>query len=167
MINWEYRPSEIANLLNPAFCGVILRDFIKAYQEESGEGVPYELLFLLFPIVLHTTSRERLPNSVRTHMHVWLQDVPEVRIGFSNRAKELVPFTKETLSFLLQRKYIEIDDSGKFISLNKRYRIALSRLNSDTNNYIQEFKNRSVLVGKWFARSGTSSTIYTMWGISP
>ncbi|PEO46716.1 hypothetical protein CN563_13160 [Bacillus sp. AFS026049] len=167
MINWDYRPSEVANLLNPAFCGIILRDFIRAYKEESGDGVPYELLFLLLPIVLHSNSRINLPNSVRTHMHVWLQNVPEVRIGFSKRVKELVPFTKESISFLLQKGYLEIDEDGKVLPKNKRYRISLSRMNRDTNSYIQDYKNKSELVGKWFARTGSSSTIYTMWGIRP
>ena len=32
---WEDRTAIVANLLNPAFCGEILRRFIKAYNDKS------------------------------------------------------------------------------------------------------------------------------------
>ncbi|WP_414577239.1 three component ABC system middle component [Anabaena sp. CCY 9402-a] len=60
MQSWEQRPLEYANLLNPAFCSIILHNAIKGYQNEKKQGMPYPLLFLLLPLVLHNSTRNAL-----------------------------------------------------------------------------------------------------------
>ena len=37
---WEHRPTEEANLFNPAFVGSLIYEFIKAYQKSRSEGAP-------------------------------------------------------------------------------------------------------------------------------
>lgn len=167
MINWGSRPVEIANLLNPAFCGFLIREFLKGYEEKKGEGMPYELVFLLLPIVLHKHTRNLLPRSISTFMHVWLQSNPEIRIGFSKRTKDLIPFTKEAILFMIKRDLITTDENGRLYSSNKPYNKSLLRLDEDIRIYLREYQSKAKLIGKWFAVTGTSSTIYTMWGISP
>jgi len=99
MKSWHARPTEVANLLNPAFCGYLLMEYVKQYEVETGTGVPFELMFLLLPVVLHKPTRECLPSSTRTHFPVWLQRHPEIRIDFANRVKDLIEITKESIFF--------------------------------------------------------------------
>lgn len=80
MDSWEKRSPEVANLLNPAFCAVILYATVAEYQKKAKSGVPFPLLYLLLPIVLHQGTRSRI-NS-KTNMVVWLQRNPDVLIVF-------------------------------------------------------------------------------------
>ncbi|WP_214626132.1 three component ABC system middle component [Paenibacillus agaridevorans] len=159
MKNWYQRPTEVANLLNPAFCGYLLKEYVKSYEGETGSGVPYELIFLLLPIVLHRHTREQLPSSVRTHMQAWLQSNPELRIGFAHRVNEMINITRETMMFLINKGYISISN-GCILATDKRYK------RYQIDEAIKEYANKSKFVGRWFSTS-SSSTIYTMWGICP
>jgi ABC-3C biological conflict system middle component len=59
---WNKRPAETANLLNPAFVGVLLRKAIDGYTAESEAGMPFELIFLVLPLSLHPPTAARLPS---------------------------------------------------------------------------------------------------------
>lgn len=163
MIEWQSRPIEVANLLNPAFCGVILQEFVKEYNQQTSTGVNYELIILVLPIILHKYTRDLIPHTSRTKMHIWLQEHPEVRMDFAKRVKELIPFTNESISFLLIRDLLAINDEGKFVRTTRRNRKPVTSLPTDLAVFIQKAK----LVAKWFSQNSSSATIYTMWGIRP
>ncbi|KOP70272.1 hypothetical protein AMS59_20845 [Lysinibacillus sp. FJAT-14745] len=169
MNSWENRPVEIANLINPAFCGFLIYEFIKGHEEkvDSEVGTPYELFFLMLPIILHKPTKLVLPRSVSTYMHVWLQEKPEVRVGFALRAKELVPFTKEAIHFLMKREIITVNENGNFKISGKIKPSVINSLENDSKMYLSDYQNKAKMLGRWFAVTGTSSTIYTMWGVSP
>ena len=99
---WSERAQEIAFLLNPAFCGRILYSTIKTYANNSHRALPFPLIYLVLPLVLHKSTREKI-NS-RTQLLVWIQKYPELLIDFPQRARDLVPITNETLEFLADRK---------------------------------------------------------------
>ncbi|QAY66368.1 three component ABC system middle component [Paenibacillus protaetiae] len=159
MRNWHQRPTEVANLLNPAFCGYILREYVKSYENETGSGVPFELMFLLLPIVLHRHTRDQLPSTIRTHLQAWLQSNPEIRIGFANRVNDLIIITREAMIFLINKGYLS-ESNGVFLATDKRYK------RFPIDDEIKEFVNKSKFIGRWFS-SSSSTTIYTMWGICP
>ena len=114
MRSWQERPIEYANLLNPAFCSILLQKAIRGYQKQKQQDMPYPLIFLVLPIILHSSTRQVLPRDTRTKLHIWLQRQPEVRAGFSDRAKNLVPYAKEALIFGMQTGIIDISASGQF-----------------------------------------------------
>lgn len=163
MIPWEQRPIEIANLLNPAFCGEVLRRCINTYQETASIPFPYPLIFLVLPIVLHRRTRERISPRQRQSLHVWLQSHPDVKINFAERAKELIPITREALLFLLQVGTLTVDEQANFSI------IPYKKVTIEGNNEgeIADCYRKAELVGRWFARAGNATTIYTMWGVKP
>lgn len=110
MIPWSKRTPEIANLLNPSFCAILLYSAIFEYQKKAKNNMPFSLLYLVMPIVLHKNTRNRV-NS-RENMVVWLQRNPDVLIGFADRAKSLIGFTNEAIEFLLFQGNCEIIDGG-------------------------------------------------------
>ena len=94
-------------------------------------------------------------------MHVWLQDHQNVRIGFAERAKNIVPVTKEAIAFLLQMNAIAVDD---------RAGVRLTRYvarNVPVSQEITDCYKKADIVGRWFARAGAPAAIYTMWGVRP
>ncbi|NOU75502.1 hypothetical protein GC098_29705 [Paenibacillus sp. LMG 31458] len=159
MNTWLQRPTEVANLLNPAFCGMLLKEFVKSYENETGSGVPLELMFLLLPIVLHSSTREQLPSTVRTQLQPWLQSCPDVRIGFAHRVNEMIPFTRESMIFLMNKGYLE-QVNGCFKTNTKRY------IRQTIPDEINEIIKKCRFLGRWLSNS-SSSTIFTLWGIRP
>ncbi len=164
MIPWEKRSVEIASLLNPAFCGEVLRLCVKEYQYVAARPLPYPLIFLVLPIILHSNTRRSIPSSSRTQLHVWLQSHQEARVGFAERMRQLVPITKETLMFLLQLEVFLIDEEDAGLSVTA---YKLRNISEQDEEEIADCYKKAKIIGRWFARSGTPATIYSVWGVKP
>jgi hypothetical protein len=162
MNRWENRPIEVANLLNPAFCGEILVRVVSEYQRTSGKPFPYALAFLVLPIVLHKRTREQIPMPARVQLHAWLQQHQDVRVGFADRTKQMVPITNESMLFLLQLSQLSIDQQGHLIA-----RIQRRIPQIQTSLEIDDCYRKARIVGRWFARAGASENVFTMWGVKP
>lgn len=163
MIPWKERPTEVANLLNPAFLAVLIRDSVKDYRNKCGNEMSYSLPFIVLPIVLHRSTREKLPSSTRTALHTWFERKPDVRIGFSSRAKRLSAYVREGLLFGLQREIFRISESGKLTDTNKR----LGTLPGPESADHQQCRKQAKFLGRWFAKLDDPETIYTLWGVRP
>ncbi len=162
MKNWENRATEIAYLLNPAFCGRIIYHAIKTYQQESKRPMPFPLVYLILPMVLHRKTRERIKSI--TQMQIWIQRNPEMLIGFADRAQSMVPITNEAVEFLMQSGIVTLTNNAE-LELSKLFK-ALSTTKY-TNDEIKECISKSSSVAKWFAKAGTVETIYVSWGVRP
>ena len=161
MKSWFERSPEVSYLLNPAFCARILYGAIVSYKKECKRDFPFLLSYLVLPIVLHKDTRQRI--KIVTHMQVWLQRNPELLIGYSQRAKSLVPITSEAIEFLLQYGIATFNgDSITIICPAKP-----SKLKNISDEEMKECFQRSEAVGKWFARNGTVENIYQSWGVRP
>ncbi len=160
---WEERPREFATLLNPAFCALLLREAISGYYKEANRGMPYPLVLIVLPIVLHKGTREALPGTTRTMLHVWLQSNPAARISFAPRVRQLVPYTREALIFGIQNRVLALDDNGQLVRGQQRLR------NPDWERDAEPAlcRQRAGFIGRWFAQAGEATTIFAMWGIRP
>lgn len=164
-IAWAERPTEVANLLNPAFTGAALRMAVSGYFREANMGMPFELAFLVFPIALHEATRSRLPRAVSTLLHTWLQENRDVVVQFPERTRSLVPFTKEAIVFACQRGVLTVNDNGSLHAGNAPLKkVASYKTVSDD---IKKTLNRAEFVGRWLALSGTPMTIFTLLGVRP
>lgn len=163
MITWENRPIEVANLFNPAFCGEIIRVCIKSYAQETNKPFPYLLAFLILPILLYENTRMSINARSYTQLHVWIQDHPHLRINFAERVRELTSITQESLSFLFQIGALNLDNEGNLAIVKYRKKT----VNSQQISPIKDFYDKAEVLGKWFARAGSMTTIYVMWGIQP
>ncbi len=161
MIQWERRPVEIANLLNPAFCGQVLRVCIRAYAEEASAPLPYPLVFLLLPVVLHTQTRDRLTPRQR-QLHTWLQENEDLKIGFAERTRQIIPITLESITFLLQLRTIAVDEQAGLQVLPYRRRA----ISEQEQGEIADCYRKAGVIGRLFARAGTAPTIYALWGVT-
>jgi hypothetical protein len=158
---WNKRVPEIAYLLNPAFCSSIIYHVILEYQKRAKREFPFTLVYLILPIVLHKSTRERITS--RTNMVVWIQKYPDVLVGFPRRAKSLVPFSNEAVEFLLQLNILEIVHGE--LSVVKT--ISKTKIKAITDQEILECYNKAEHVGRWFAQMGAEENIYAVWGVKP
>jgi hypothetical protein len=158
---WEDRPSIIGNLLNPAFCSEIIRAASKTYSTESKRPMPYALIFLILPFILHKPTRDCYPKSARTHFYAWLESNSYVKINIDERIKSLVPFTKEAIMFLVSRQLIEIDETGGVLTS----KFIEKRVFEEDD--LKDIILKSRLLGKLLARSGSVISTYAILGIKP
>ena len=89
MRSWSNRLAlEEANHFNPAYCGALTYEFVRAYQNAKKVPVPFALVFCALPIALHPATRNRLPMRITTKLFPWLEGNADALVGFSDRAKK-------------------------------------------------------------------------------
>lgn len=152
-------------LLNPSFCSALLWHSAQGHGEHRGAGLPFGLAFLVLPLVLHRRTRESLPRSVATSFATWLGEHPLIRIQYAERARKLVPFTREALLFGCMGSLIEIDQ-GRIVAkaAMKRRMPAMLR---GTSAEVRSCANKATFVGRWFALSGEETTTMALLGVRP
>jgi hypothetical protein len=60
---WELRPREEANLLNPVFVALSMSRVAAGHQETIARGMPWALVFIALPAVLHQETSTRSPQA--------------------------------------------------------------------------------------------------------
>jgi hypothetical protein len=132
------------------------------YEEDILQPFPFPLVYLILPIVLHTKTRGTIASEKQ--LHVWLQAHEEVKIGFADRTRQLIPVTKEAIAFLLQVNAIICDDQARLSTVHyRRQHVPQSQREGE----IESCYKAAVVIGRWFARVGSVTTIYALWGVKP
>ena len=162
---WDERPQDVSHLLNPSFVGLLLYRAAVGFKRETQHGVPIELLVLVPSFVIHPATRQRLPKTIVTTLPTWLQDERDVIVRFGERTRNLMPYSREAMLWLLAHKLLLVDDEG-------RMDIGEGRVRGVTNyqkigDEIEGMYKRAEFVGRWLAHSGTPTTIYALLGIRP
>jgi hypothetical protein len=158
----QKRTFEVFNLFNPAFCGLVIAAVIEAYEDESDRPFPFPVVYLILPVLLSKELRDSLPTAIRQPMHTWIQKNPKVRVGFPDRCRDLLSISHEAVTFLLQTKRITLTNKCEVSIGNK-----LRTKQADVSEEILQILKKAALLGKWFASSGSPSTIFTIWGVRP
>jgi len=162
---WIQRSIEEANLLNPAFCCVVLNASFVGYVSIYKMGIPYPLVFMVLPIVLHKPTRERLPRSTRTSLAAWIQENAETKVLYAERLMALKPHTREAIRFGLFYNWLVFEHNGQIhTNFNNS---SVTRITHKMNNEARECVMRAKFVGKWLASAGSVQTVMALWGIRP
>lgn len=164
-MEWRHRPDEEAYLLNPAFLATLLHVSARAFRGVDNEPMPLLLAYLAMPVVLHKPTRDSLPGRTTASLVGWLDDHPEARLLFAERAASLVPFVREGLGFGVAHRVLNVD-SGLFLEPGPLSRGGQTQLFNDSADFASCFKAAGVM-GKWMARSGSVPTQMALWGVKP
>lgn len=162
MKKWTERPTEVAYLLNPAFCGRMLYGAIRAYSEEAQRDFPFPLVYLVLPLLLHKATRQSI--SSRTQFLIWQQQNEHRLVHFAERTRQLVKITNEAIEFLLQTGYILVNESGELAAVPTKRALNKTKFADDE---VKECVNKSEHIARWFARAGKVETIYIGLGVRP
>ncbi len=160
---WEDRTAMLANLLNPAFCGEILRRFIKSYNDNCENQTSFLLCFIVLPFVLHKETREQLPKSTNTHLLTWIDSKDALFIDFPNRVRDLKPYTKEALIFLLNQQAINFIEEYKIevVAFRKK------KFNGEDTEEAEEIFKKAEFLGKWLTKADDIKTLFSFLRITP
>lgn len=162
MKSWIERPIEVRNLFNPAFCGLLLHRAMKEYQTNDKKGMPYSLCLLVLPLVLPAHSRNVLLNNSRSSILKTITSHPELIVDFADRTRHMIPCTLEALGLLFMHKSFVVREDGR---LPCKRGVAFGEFegSEETSECLEAAK----LVGRHFARTNDSATIYVTLGIRP
>jgi hypothetical protein len=162
--NWDKRSIFTSNLLNPAFCGEVIRKNIVQYCKDSGkEGLPFSLAFFILPIILHKQTRNLLPKTKRTKLHEWLTNNEELKLIIVPRIKYLTPYTRESLLFLYGHGIIEFNTEGEIVPVITRSK----KFHKDYTEEIADIFNYAGKLGTWINTFPSEKITYTFFGIKP
>lgn len=165
MSAWSQRSLEEKNLLNPAFSSILIWKAAYAYKKSIGSPLPFELCFLILPIILHKWLRENLPRDHRTSFTVWLETIETAKIIVSERAPELVPYTREALLFSSKYKFVSVAGDG--ISADESWRNSVDTLLKAQTGEVKDCAKRAEFLAVWFAKTGNTKTIMSLLGVKP
>lgn len=156
------RTPENRTLLNPAFCGEILRNTIKEYENHDSKGLPFTLVFFVLPIILHNDSFKKIRYSTQGQFFSWLDNQVAQTIDLEERIMFLKETTLESIAFLSFFNAVEIKD-GRLKTINFDFSI-----NSQNYSlYMKRYHEIAIQMGRWLSETDSISTIYMMLGVSP
>lgn len=169
MTEWQDRTIEQRNLLNPAFCAVVLWQVARGYQAEAETvtdattALPIELAFVGASFVLRGQTRRQLPGTVRTSLAIWIQDHPLERSAVAKGVGILRPYVREALLFGAQRGALLIAGSrvASEPDTAKRVNSYLKQSSAD----VRDCARQAHFVGRWLHKGGTRSTVMAMLGV--
>ncbi len=167
---WEDRTIEERNLLNPAFCAVILWFLAKGYNTEANalsepqNQMPITLAFVGSSFVLRGQTRRVLPTTTRTSLPGWVTDHPLQRSAVAKGVEVLRPFVREAIMVGTQQGLLDLAGGPTLIAdINAKRRI--NKYLQQATHDVQECASRAEFVGRWLAKSGTPSTVLSLLGM--
>lgn len=163
---WADRAREEANLLNPAFLAQLVERLATGHRERSAAGLPWPLVYLALPVVLHKPTRDALPANVNTSMAAWTRGHPLLVGSFAARAQSLRPLVSEALLFGLTRGEFT-HDGGQLVPPPRRRRRPSALGWRDPTDDFRDCASRSAFFGRWCADSGLPATVMALWGVRP
>lgn len=161
MRTWTERPTEVAHLFNPAFCATVLAYSAKGYTAEASSGLPWLFSFVVVPLILHKATREVSPTIKTTKLHSWIERNPSIRVGFSDRAKSMVPHVREALIFGASTGLLVCDDVGNMFAGPRMPR----REAKTSSEEVRECFRRARTLGAVLANGGAEHTVLAMLGL--
>ncbi|CCQ18153.1 putative uncharacterized protein [Rhodococcus sp. AW25M09] len=153
---WSQRSSAVADLLNPAIIAAAIAAAAVQYERRDHTLMPFELSFLVVPLVLHRDTRTSLPTRVDSHLARWVTSNPLLAAGFGARAKALTEPVREGIRFGLRCGALHLD--GPHLSGQLRRRPAVV---GDVTQII----SKAGFVGRWFAQLESSATAFALLGV--
>ena len=150
-----------ANLFNPAFCATVLGYSARGFAEERATGFPWLLAFIVLPLVLHKSTREVTPTTKRTKFHTWVERNPAIRIGFAERARNMVPHVREAIIFGASAGFLICDPKGNLFAGPAIPRKTMTSNSAEVRDCIL----RARTLGAVLANAGSDHTVLAMLGV--
>lgn len=110
--NWQDRPFEIRNFMNPYFCTTLIWESVDGFCQKNDNGMSFPLLFIILPCVLHDEIQNTLPNK-RTNTTNWINKLDEeIVTQLPSFCHSLAPYTREAIILGRQKQVLLINDEG-------------------------------------------------------
>ncbi len=169
MTEWQARTIEQRNLLNPAFCAVVLWNVAKGYRSEAATSndaagvLPIELAFVGASFVLRGQTRQQLPSTVRVSLAIWIHAQPLERSAVAKGVVILRPYVREALLFGAQHGILSMQ--GRHVDGDPAAARKIARYLRLSSADVRDCAGQAGFVGRWLHRGGAVSTVLAMLGV--
>jgi hypothetical protein len=151
-----------AALFNEAYVAILIALAARHYREKtSGRGLPWTLAFLVIPLVVHRSTRERLPGTTVARFSNWISSQPLLHASFADQAVALAPYVRRGLRYGLRSGVISLD--GDVINS----RVALQKYTSLSSADGQDAGRHAAFLGRWFAVIEDVPAVFRQLGVMP
>lgn len=167
MTAWQSRTIEQRNLLNPAFCAIVLSQLATGYAKEASDGgvddrLPLELAFVGSSFVLRGQTRTQLPSTVRTSLATWIQDHPLERSAVAKGVVVLRSYVREAVIFGAQHGVLGVDGRS-VVAVDAPAGLAAYLRTSSAE--VRECIRSANFVGRWLWKAGAPTTVMALLGV--
>jgi hypothetical protein len=156
------RPLEDAALYNPAFLALLLRRCVDGYFQEHKEGLSLLLGHLGVSMALTADVRAALTMRINTKLGTWIADNTRARAKIPQISSAFVPYINEAVLFALQQRVVALDN-GTLIA--GTYGPATTIKGGSRE--VVDCQRAAAYLGRWFAVSGSHSTVAALLGVRP
>lgn len=163
-MNWQDRPKEILHLFNPAFCCTVLVASVVGYQNNNRFIMPFQLAYLIYPLIFHKNTRNLLPASSRTALAGWVEENPIHKVGYYENLMALKPFVGEAIVFGSHHRWLSYNN-GMILTNIKDSQI--TTISTKSEGEVRECILKARMVGRWFSNAGTPETVLDLLGVKP
>jgi hypothetical protein len=155
---------ELERLLNPAYCCSILSRYVHSYAASSGSGLPYPLIFLCLPLVLHENTCRKINEYSLPHgLHSFVTKNPFILIELGRRIDGFLLVTQKTLLFgttsgvlFVEPKHLAISSKDEFVR----------QVKATFKDKIPGPHQAAHRLGNWFSQL-TIAEVFLFLGIQP
>ena len=165
MLNQSIYSDEELGLLNPAYTGFILYSLISEFIVFKQEGIHCAIPFIAIPMSINKTVSEKLPSTYKTPIGSWVASNEGVLVSLYEQAESYNPVVKSSISFLLDRELISINDNGHFLIENDN--LVKSPALFKKSDDMKEALRASKFIGKWFSHAPSVETVFAQLGVRP
>jgi hypothetical protein len=169
MTAWQDRTIEQRNLLNPAFCAIVVWHLTRGYRTESttlgvpAAGLPLELAFVGASLVLRGQTREQLPRMIASSLATWVHDHPLERSAVAKGVVVLRDTVREALLFGAQHGTLSLD--GRRIDANNAQTKKINAYLRASSDEVRECMRQALFVGRWLCKAGAPPTVLALLGV--
>jgi hypothetical protein len=161
MRTWRERPTEVANLFNPAFSARLLGHAARGFAGVRNAGLPWLFAFLVVPLVLHKPTRDVAPKTKAAKFQTWAEKNPAILIGFADRARNMVPHVREGIIFGISSGLLEWREDASLRS-GSALRNNGPQIDSDE---VKDCLRKARTMGSVLANAGAEHTAFALLGV--
>jgi hypothetical protein len=171
MSAWHNRTIEQRNLLNPAFCAVIVWHLARGYRTEATAlgsdtgGLPLALVFVGASLVLRGQTRDQLPRIITTSLATWVNDHPLERSAVAKGVVVLRETVREALLFGAQRGLLSLD--GHQLEAGNTSVKKINTYLRTSSDEVRDCMRQATFVGRWLFKAGAPPTVLALLGVQP
>ncbi|WP_061539460.1 three component ABC system middle component [Collimonas fungivorans] len=169
MTAWQERTIEQRNLLNPAFCAIVVWHLVRGYRTESttlgvpANGLPVELAFVGASLVLRGQTRDQLPRTIASSLATWVHDNPLERSAVAKGVVVLRDTVREAVLFGALHGMLSLD--GRRIDANDAQTKKINAYLQASSDEVKECMRLAVFVGRWLCKAGAPPTVLALLGV--
>lgn len=163
---WKNRPREESYTFNPAFLSSLMCDFVREFCKAKGEACPITYIYLFPALSLHRQTRNRLPRRTVTSLYEWIQENEDVLVDLPRRCRALLPLLRDGAKFALHQQVLEFGEEHRMVIGSQKGHFTpgfLGTVSSDVNEAVAATR----FLAKWFAKSGSETSVLSGWGVRP